>query len=119
MSRYNFFHLGKQPVLDDYIESANKAGLKLLSTKRFIPATKTYAGANICPRLHAQYSETDLSQVLEDIHCFRPDVRLTDLYTTRVMAVFVKEGMKCNIAKKEYENGYVKKELLPFPTGKV
>jgi len=91
MRRYNYFHGGKlQPTLSDYISLAASAGLELIGARMLFPPHETHVRAAISPRRLNRNKETQLADVLNDVHQFRPDVQVTDLMASHVMAVFRK-----------------------------
>lgn len=88
---YNYFHQGAmQPVLDDLIEMGNQSGLRHVCSRRLTPQALRDSSTQYSPtRLLQEHVET-LNEVLDDIRCFRSDVRLSDLQTKYAMAAFVK-----------------------------
>jgi SAM-dependent methyltransferase len=91
MRRYDYFHKGDRPLLDDLISVAREYGLHLVGAERQIPNRDSTSRA-LTPRYLDTFEETQLKDVLEDIHQFRPDVQLIDLQTFSVMAGFEKRS---------------------------
>lgn len=88
---YNYFHKGKmQPVMDDLIEIGSEYGLRLVGAKKLGPRFMSHPSTPYPPVLLQQDHSRVFNDVLEDIHCFRSDVRLSDLQTAYVMVAFEK-----------------------------
>jgi SAM-dependent methyltransferase len=91
--KYSFFHENyAHPVVGDYVQCAEKYGLTLAGSQRLFP--KPYSRDNrslFVPEELNHYDDGRLLEVLEDIHQFRPDVTLEDLYTVHVLMAFVKQ----------------------------
>ena len=88
---YNYLHLGRvQPVLDDLVEMAEATGMRLLGSKKLTPLAQGDSSTPYAPRRLQAERASVFDEVLEDIRCFRQDVRLTDLKAKYVMAAFTK-----------------------------
>lgn len=91
MRLYNYFHHGRvHPVLDDYIEYAEKTGLKLLGCRRLMPSGGPLKMTPFSPEEMDQHSDDVLAEVLEDINQFNPRVRSADLRTFGILVAFQK-----------------------------
>jgi hypothetical protein len=112
LKRYDWFHQGKQhPTLDDYVDLAHRAGFSLLAARRFTPACDIHEKTPVSPLVVDRYDHGYLDEVLADIHHFRPDVRLTDLHTAKMMMVFGKQprprdGMNSYLRRMKDEGNY-------------
>lgn len=89
-SAINNFHKGKKPVLDDYIISAKKNNLSLLSYKRITP--------NLSNSKRTSYTinkmlkkKIDLTEILKKININYPKVRYEDMYTGWLLLFFEKD----------------------------
>jgi len=112
MQRYDYFAdgLNEKPTLSQYIEEAEKNGLSLIGCRRLIPHESTHVKTSLPPMILDMYDDTQLDEVLKNIHAFRSDVRIEDLKSTCVMAAFKKIPKKGgSISKRADElkkNGY-------------
>ena len=90
MERYDYFHKGNPQTLTSYEKLAKKNGLSLLGEKRCMPSDHTSPRTPLMPSTLDKYPETQLDDVLKDIHQFRTDVSVADLKTAFVMMAFQK-----------------------------
>jgi len=91
LARYDYYHGGvMRPTLDDYVTLGDRYGLALIGSQRLLPPRDIHHRATVAPRLLNQFADTRLSDVLDDIRKFRPDVGLIDLQTAHVMVAFEK-----------------------------
>ncbi len=92
LKRYDWFHQGRQhPTLDDFVDIAHRAGFSLLGARRFTPVCDIHQKTPVSPLVVDRCHHGYLDEVLADIHQFRPDVRLTDLHTAKMLMVFGKQ----------------------------
>jgi SAM-dependent methyltransferase len=87
---YRYFHKGRRPILDDYIDICDRHDLKVISAKRIIPSLADAPRTPWTPLQMQGFEETQLRRVLDSIHRFDPRVSLLDLETGWVMAAFRK-----------------------------
>jgi len=102
LTRYDWYHQGKQrPTLDDFVDLAYNAGFSLLGARRFSPVCDTHDKTPVTPFAIDRYEGCNLKDVLDDIHHFRPDVRMMDLLTANMMMAFTKQP-KCRDHLSQY-----------------
>lgn len=91
LARYRSFHQGNlRPTLDDYVQAAHRAGLRMIGTRCLVPPRIEYGEPLPTPRFMNRQDVSAMDDVLADIRCFRSDVSRTDLTTSWVMGAFVK-----------------------------
>ncbi len=66
----------------------------MLGARRLTPANDSHPKTPISPNVLQRTDQSVISNVLEDIHHFRSDVRLMDLQTAFVMAAFTKQHVQ-------------------------
>ena len=107
---YGYFDPG-HPTLSDYIEIGHENGLIGLD-RRSIPVPGDLANnQGITPLGYLRLDPTILMSVLDDVHEFRPDVRLDDLLTHSSAIIFQK------IDQARGQRRIDPKELLPQRPG--
>ena len=91
LSRNDRNHVnGTHPVLEDYCEAARREGFEVAGAKRLMPETNRDVKTPFPPtRLMHEWPDL-LEDVLADIHCFEPSVRMSDLRTAYVAMAFSK-----------------------------
>lgn len=94
LKRYNYFHRGFQPTLDDYIKEAKKNGLDLLNYKRLMPIEKNGPRTGLPPIELEQFKDFSYNNILEEIKSFKNGVSLVDLKTAYLICVFQKKKKK-------------------------
>jgi len=87
---YPYFHKGSHPVLNDYINVADRYNLKLIGAKRIMPYIDKSPRVPMTTKTMNRYSNTQVNEALIDIKRFRNDVELIDLHTGFVMCAFEK-----------------------------
>ena len=91
LMRYNYYHKGKQrPTVSDYLDYGWRAGFEPIGYERLMPSEKPHPKTPMPPKALEQCKEFSFEEVLEDIHCLRPDVKLVDLQTAFVMFAMTK-----------------------------
>jgi len=105
LKKYDYFGNGisEKPTLQNYISEAEKHDLSLIGYNRFMPFQDTHLRTPMTPKILSQYSDTNLDEVLYDIHKFRSDVNIEDLKTSFILVAFQKNSKK-NKPISEYTN---------------
>jgi len=93
-NRYDYFHKGTRPTAHDYMDMGLEYGLIPKGFRRLSPQSVHRRKTPVPPNVISKHRPGYLRDVLNDIHQFRQDVRLEDLYTAFVMGVFKKESQK-------------------------
>ena len=96
LKKYDFFGNGltEKPTLHSYITEAEKNGLSLVAYNRFMPFQDTQLRTPITPKILDECHDTNLNEVLRDIHEFRTDVNIEDLKTAFILIAFRKKVNK-------------------------
>jgi len=119
LKKYDFFGNGltDKPTLHSFITEAEKNDLSLIGYHRFMPFQDTQLRTPITPKILEECNDTNLNEVLRDIHEFRTDVNEEDLKTSQILIAFRKKPNKKNSVsdwvqkiKKDDYGHYRKKE---------
>ena len=108
------------PTISDYIETANDNSLIVLNYKSFIrpePFALNKRGINALG--YAEFSNSMLNDVLEDIHQFRPDIRLNDILPFGYSMVFKKIDKKVKLDEERLEQIFNQLDFHYRPTNPV
>lgn len=90
---YDYFD-PQHPTLNTYIELAEASGLSLLGSRRFFLPGVMNSQQILTTLGHTHFSNVNLQEVLSQIHRFRPDVQLEDLYTQSIGILLQKTPRK-------------------------
>ena len=83
-SKYHYFHEGRQhPTIGDWFISARENGLRPIAIERVIPKSHPSRLPDCPPQIFAA-PWFDHREVLRDIHYFKPDVTVDDLFTSAI-----------------------------------
>ena len=87
--KYSYFHEGQQhPTIGDWFAAARENGLKPLAVERIVPKSHP-SRLTDCPHQIFGASWFDHREVLRDIHQFKPDVTVDDLFTSAIRLALV------------------------------
>ncbi len=90
---YDYFD-PSHPTMNTYIDLAEKSGLSLLGSRRAMLPGEMNSQQLLTTVGHTHFSNVNLQEILSQIHRFRPDVQLEDLYTQSIMLLLQKTPRK-------------------------
>jgi hypothetical protein len=94
LTLYDYYHAGAmKPVLDDYVEYADAAGLELIYSRRHMPQGKNKR-TPLTPEMLNSDSEHQLRHILNEVQEHAPQVRLADLKTSHVTMAFQRRAAR-------------------------
>lgn len=91
--KYDYYHCQMPaPVVSTYVQLAQDCGMELIDSRRQITQSVDNERIFITPQDLDKDPRSKLSDVLDDIHQFRKDVKVEDLMTAFVHGAFVKKS---------------------------
>src|SRR3989338_8025211 len=109
---YGYFD-ANHPTLSDYIDCGFKHGLVPLTYYSHIYPDPFSLKYGISPRGYFDYDYKTIDEVLEDIHCFRPDIRREHLLCRTNTMIFRKVDKGQQIDKDKLEDVYYNLKVQP------
>src|SRR3989338_5057767 len=100
---YGYFD-ANHPTRSDYINCGFKHGLVPLAYYSHVLPDPFSLKYGISPRGYFDYDHKVIDEVLEDIHCFRPDIRREDLLCRTNTIIFRKVDKEQQINKDKLED---------------